>query len=86
MRLHTRRCECCRPLPPDPPPPPPLPRSLYECGGGVIADGRLLDLIRRLYAFGTTLLKLDLRQVRGEPGQGLTTKLGLTTMGVWARG
>ena len=36
--------------------------SLWECGGGVIADGRLLDLIRRVYAFGMGLLKLDLRQ------------------------
>lgn len=36
--------------------------SLWECGGGVIADGRLLDLIRRLYCFGLSLMKLDLRQ------------------------
>lgn len=37
-------------------------RSLWECGAGVIADGRLLDLIRRLYCFGTTLMKIDIRQ------------------------
>ncbi|GMH36089.1 hypothetical protein BSKO_03957 [Bryopsis sp. KO-2023] len=37
-------------------------RSLWECGAGVIADGRLLDLLRRLFCFGTTLMKLDIRQ------------------------
>ena len=29
---------------------------------GIIADGRLLDLLRRVYCFGTCLMKLDLRQ------------------------
>lgn len=28
----------------------------------MIADGRLLDLLRRLYCFGTTLMKMDIRQ------------------------
>jgi phosphoenolpyruvate carboxylase len=28
----------------------------------MIADGRLLDIIRRLHTFGLTLLKMDLRQ------------------------
>ena len=28
----------------------------------MVADGRLLDLIRRIYCFGMTLLKLDVRQ------------------------
>jgi phosphoenolpyruvate carboxylase len=28
----------------------------------MVADGRLLDLIRRIYCFGMSLLKLDLRQ------------------------
>lgn len=28
----------------------------------MIANGRLLDLIRRVYCFGMSLLKLDLRQ------------------------
>ncbi|GBF92588.1 phosphoenolpyruvate carboxylase [Raphidocelis subcapitata] len=36
--------------------------SLWECGGGMVADGRLLDLIRRIYCFGMSLLKLDVRQ------------------------
>eukprot|EP00803_Ostreobium_quekettii_P004722 evm.model.scf_1239.2 EVM.evm.TU.scf_1239.2 scf_1239:18112-24821(+) len=37
-------------------------RSLWETGAGIIADGRLLDIIRRVYCFGTTLMKLDVRQ------------------------
>lgn len=28
--------------------------SLWECGGGVIAEGRLLDLIRRVHCFGVS--------------------------------
>ena len=36
--------------------------SLWECGAGIVADGRLLDLIRRLFAFGVVLLRMDLRQ------------------------
>lgn len=39
-------------------------RSLYTCGSGNIADGRLLDLIRRVSCFGMCLMKLDIRQVR----------------------
>lgn len=36
--------------------------SLWECGGSIIAEGRLLDCLRRLYAFGLSLLKMDIRQ------------------------
>lgn len=36
--------------------------SLWECGAGMVADGRLLDCIRRLYTFGLSLLKMDIRQ------------------------
>jgi len=36
--------------------------SLWECGSGVVADGRLLDTLRRIYAFGMCLMKLDIRQ------------------------
>lgn len=32
-------------------------------GSGVLADGRLADLIRRVATFGMVLMKLDLRQV-----------------------
>jgi phosphoenolpyruvate carboxylase len=37
-------------------------RSLVETGQGLIADGRLADILRRTAAFGLTLVKLDLRQ------------------------
>ena len=37
-------------------------RSLVACGDGLIADMRLRDLLRRLAAFGITLVRLDLRQ------------------------
>ena len=36
--------------------------SLHECGMGLIADGPLLDTLRRVAAFGTTLVRLDVRQ------------------------
>ncbi len=37
-------------------------RSLRETGAVTIAEGRLLDLIRRYYCFGLELLHLDIRQ------------------------
>ena len=36
--------------------------SLNSCGMTAIAQGELLDTIRRLHCFGVTLLKLDIRQ------------------------
>jgi phosphoenolpyruvate carboxylase len=37
-------------------------RSLHEVGAGVLADGRLLDVLRRIAAFGLSLTRLDIRQ------------------------
>nr|WP_136252669.1 phosphoenolpyruvate carboxylase [Ningiella ruwaisensis] len=37
-------------------------QSLIDCGMQVIANGALLDTIRRAHAFGVHLLKLDIRQ------------------------
>lgn len=37
-------------------------RSLEETGQGVVAEGRLLDLIRRLHCFGLHMVRLDIRQ------------------------
>lgn len=37
-------------------------QSLHECGMGVIADGSLLDVLRRVQAFGVHLVRLDIRQ------------------------
>ncbi|WP_290653374.1 phosphoenolpyruvate carboxylase [Aquisalimonas sp.] len=36
--------------------------SLHRCGAGVVADGRLLDLLRRVRCFGLTLMRIDIRQ------------------------
>lgn len=37
-------------------------RSLVDTGQMVIADGRLTDVLRRVAAFGVTLVRLDIRQ------------------------
>jgi phosphoenolpyruvate carboxylase len=37
-------------------------RSLRDTGNGIVADGRLTDVIRRVAAFGLTLARLDVRQ------------------------
>ena len=37
-------------------------RSLREQGDDIIASGRLLDTIRRVWCFGATLVRLDIRQ------------------------
>jgi phosphoenolpyruvate carboxylase len=37
-------------------------QSLHECGMGVIADGPLLDCLRRAAIFGLFLVRLDVRQ------------------------
>ena len=36
--------------------------SLQRTGNGIIADGRLADVIRRVATFGMTLVRLDIRQ------------------------
>jgi phosphoenolpyruvate carboxylase len=36
--------------------------SLQQSGLGVLAEGQLLDMIRRLHCFGMTLTRLDIRQ------------------------
>lgn len=37
-------------------------RSLVATGQGTLADGRLTDVLRRLAAFGTSIVRLDVRQ------------------------
>ena len=37
-------------------------RSLHATGNGIVANGRLLDVLRRIAAFGLTLVRLDVRQ------------------------
>ncbi len=48
----------------------------------MIADGRLLDLIRRVYTFGMCLMKLDLRQV-GTGGAACGSWIGCRFPGAW---
>ena len=60
--------------------------SLHECGLGVIADGPLLDTLRRARCFGLTLVKLDIRQESGRHEDvlsELTKALGLGDYGHW---
>lgn len=61
-------------------------RSLKETGAGEIADGRLLDLIRRLSSFGLGLVKLDIRQESDRHTEVLdtiTTYLGMGSYEEW---
>lgn len=62
-------------------------RSLHESGNGILAEGRLLDLIRRLAAFGLTLVRLDLRQHASrhtETLDAITRELGLGSYAEWS--
>ena len=43
--------------------------SLHETGNGVIADGPLADVLRRLACFGLALARLDIRQEAGRHGE-----------------
>jgi phosphoenolpyruvate carboxylase len=62
-------------------------RSLHETGNGIIADGRLTDVLRRLDAFGLTLVRLDIRQEaerHTEAIDALTRALGLGEYACWS--
>lgn len=62
-------------------------RSLVECGMQVIADGFLLDVIRRASCFGLELVKLDIRQDaerHTEVINELTEYLGLGSYRDWS--
>lgn len=61
-------------------------QSLVACHAQIIADGELTDLIRRVSAFGITLLPLDIRQEAAKHTQLLdeiTTQLGLGSYAAW---
>lgn len=61
-------------------------QSLLDCNMAVIANGKLLDTLRRAYAFGLTLLKLDIRQDADRHTQvfsELTKYLGLGDYAAW---
>ncbi|KAF5842615.1 phosphoenolpyruvate carboxylase [Dunaliella salina] len=60
--------------------------SLYECGSGIVADGRVLDFIRRVSCFGMSLMKLDIRQEstrHSEAMEAITTYLGYGSYEEW---
>ena len=62
-------------------------RSLHAMGDGLMADGRLRDLLRRLAAFGVTLVRLDLRQHADRHTDALsaiTREMGLGRYADWS--
>ena len=61
-------------------------RSLHASGAGVVADGALLDAIRRFAAFGLTLVRLDVRQdarVHAQALDAITRALGAGSYLAW---
>jgi len=61
-------------------------QSLHACGMGVIADGPLLDCLRRAATFGLFLVRLDVRQDAGRHAAALseiTDYLGLGCYAEW---
>ncbi|KAL9364761.1 hypothetical protein Peur_042634 [Populus x canadensis] len=58
--------------------------SLQSCGAGVLADGRLADLIRRVATFGMVLMKLDLRQESGRHSEALDAITKYLDMGTYS--
>ncbi|CAN6549374.1 unnamed protein product [Malus baccata var. baccata] len=58
--------------------------SLQSCGSGVLADGRLTDLIRRVATFGMVLMKLDLRQESGRHAETLDAVTKYLDMGTYS--
>jgi phosphoenolpyruvate carboxylase len=62
-------------------------RSLHATGAGLIADGRLADVLRRTAVFGLTLVRLDVRQDAARHAEALdaiTRHLGLGAYGEWS--
>ena len=62
-------------------------RSLHATGNGIIADGRLLDVLRRIAGFGITLVRLDIRQEASRHADAIaavTRHLGLGSYTDWS--
>ena len=60
--------------------------SLLECGEQMIAEGQLTDILRRLDAFGLTLMRLDIRQEASRHSaaiDAITRHLGLGSYAQW---
>jgi phosphoenolpyruvate carboxylase len=61
-------------------------RSLQQTGADIVAEGRLLDIIRRVACFGLSLVRLDLRQDarrHAEALDAITRHLGLGSYAAW---
>ncbi|KAL7554679.1 hypothetical protein ACHAWF_018948, partial [Thalassiosira exigua] len=64
-------------------------RSLCDTGNAVVANGRLADVIRKVSAFGLTLVPLDVRQESDRHAEALdciTRYLGLGSYSQWDEG
>lgn len=60
--------------------------SLHLCGDGILAEGRLKDLLRRIHSFGLSLTRLDIRQESTRHSDALdavTSELGLGQYSTW---
>ena len=61
--------------------------SLHRSGAGVVAEGRLLDNLRRLSCFGMTLMRIDIRQEADRHTNAvdaITRALGLGSYQEWS--
>ncbi len=58
--------------------------SLQACGDDAIADGKLLDVIRRVACFGLTLTRLDIRQDAVRHAEALDTITRHLELGAYA--
>jgi phosphoenolpyruvate carboxylase len=64
-------------------------RSLEDTGNAIIGAGRLTDVIRRVAAFGVTLVRLDVRQEAARHAEAIdavTRHLGLGSYEAWTEG
>lgn len=64
-------------------------RALSDTGNAVVADGRLVDVIRKVCAFGLTLVPLDVRQESDRHAEALdciTKYLGVGSYSQWDEG
>mmetsp|Transcript_23647 Transcript_23647/g.76981 ORF Transcript_23647/g.76981 Transcript_23647/m.76981 type:complete len:978 (-) Transcript_23647:76-3009(-) len=62
-------------------------RSLHECGDGILAEGRLKELLWRVHTFGLSLTRLDIRQESTRHADALdevTSYLGLGSYRTWS--
>ncbi|MEC5320908.1 phosphoenolpyruvate carboxylase [Brenneria populi subsp. brevivirga] len=62
-------------------------QSLHACGMGIIADGQLLDTLRRVRCFGVPLVRIDVRQESTNHSNALaeiTRYLGLGDYDSWS--